>query len=140
MANGEHPVRLWSGVVIGTIAALGTGWGLFVKMEQYDLALVSLGEQVGDLHTLIEQNDKRLGQENEDWWEDDKAQHAAVMDQFRTVISTQQQIRASQGEIVATASMVRQLAADHRNLHEAILDVGADIQFALGKHEGQHEE
>lgn len=96
----EHPIRLWGGIIVLMGAALGTVWAVFQRLETYDIALLNIQDQV-------QQFERRLEQENEDWWNDDKEQHAEVTRKLDQIF-------------------------------EAVVDVGADMQYSLGEHAGRH--
>jgi len=114
MNGREHPVRLWGGVAVTVVAALGAGWALFERLEAYDLQLAAISGQVADLREFARANHEALTRENEDWWDDDNDQHAQVMSELRRIGAAQQGIL------------------------EAVIDAGADVKFALGVHAGQH--
>lgn len=133
-ARPAHPWRnLLAGLAVaGT--ALGVGWALFDKLEEYDLALAALSADVGDVAELVRQSRADLGNRSSSA----AVQRTQITSLLNQVINTQQKIRSTQSVNVTLASLVRELARDHDQLQEAILDVGADIQFKLGFHEGQH--
>ena len=127
----------WRNLVAGVAVAgtaIGIGWALFQKLEEYDLKLAALSAEVDDVAELVRQSRADLGNRASGA----SVQRTQITSLLNQIINTQQKIRSTQSVNVTLASLVRDLSRDHDQLQEAILDVGADIQFKLGFHEGKH--